>query len=71
MVRSQQEFSCLYSEISILEPLVDKGNACKIEVVTAVTMKNAVLWDVMLYGSCKNLRFRGTWRLHHQGDKNR
>jgi hypothetical protein len=26
----------------------------------AVTMKNAVLWDVTLSGSCENRRFGGT-----------
>jgi hypothetical protein len=34
-------------------------------------MKNAVFWDVTPCGFCKNLRFGGTYRLHHQGDKNR
>jgi hypothetical protein len=34
-------------------------------------MKNGVFWDVTPYGSCKNRRFGGTWRLLHQGDKNR
>jgi hypothetical protein len=43
----------------------------RFEVFTAVTMKNGVLWDVTPCGSCKNRRFRGTWRLLHQGDKNR
>jgi hypothetical protein len=37
----------------------------------AVTMKNAVFRDVTPCGSCKNRRFGGTHRLHHQGDKNR
>jgi hypothetical protein len=32
---------------------------CKFEVFTAVTMKNAVFWDVTLFGSCKNRRFGG------------
>jgi hypothetical protein len=32
----------------------------KIEVFTAVTMKNGVFWDVMPCGSCKNRRFGGT-----------
>jgi hypothetical protein len=41
------------------------------EVSTAVTMKNALFWDVTPCGSCKNRRFGGTQRLHHQGDKNR
>jgi hypothetical protein len=35
----------------------------------AVTMKNAVFWDVMPCGSCKNRRFGVTYHLHcHQGD---
>jgi hypothetical protein len=34
-------------------------------------MKNALLWDVMPRGNCKNRHFGGTHRLHHQGDKNR
>jgi hypothetical protein len=34
-------------------------------------MKNAVFWDVTPYGSGKNQRFEGTYRLHHQDEKNR
>jgi hypothetical protein len=41
------------------------------EVFMAVTMNDVVFWDVTLCGSCKNWRFRETWRLLHQGDKNR
>jgi hypothetical protein len=37
----------------------------------AVTMKNGVFRVVTPCGSCKNRRFGGTWRLLHQGDKNR
>jgi hypothetical protein len=33
-------------------------------------MKNAVFWDVTLCSSWKK-RFKGTYHLHHQGDKNR
>jgi hypothetical protein len=33
-------------------------------------MKNVVFWDVMQYGSCKNWRFEGKYRLYHQSDKN-
>jgi hypothetical protein len=36
-----------------------------------ITMKNGVFWVVTPCGSCKNRRFGGTWRLLHQGDKNR
>jgi hypothetical protein len=35
-----------------------------------VTMENAIFWDVRACGSCKNRRFGGTYRLHHQGDNN-
>jgi hypothetical protein len=31
-------------------------------------MMNAVFWDVTLYRSCKNRRFGGTHRVHHQDD---
>jgi hypothetical protein len=34
-------------------------------------MKNAVFWDVKPRGSGKNLRFGGTYRLHHQNGKNK
>jgi hypothetical protein len=33
--------------------------------------QNGVFWDVTPCGYCKNRRFRGTYRLHHRGDKNR
>jgi hypothetical protein len=34
-------------------------------------LKRGVFWVVTPCGSCKNRRFGGTWRLLHQGDKNR
>jgi hypothetical protein len=43
----------------------------RFEVVTAMTMKNVVFWDVTPCGCCMNRRFGGTYRFHHQGDKNR
>jgi hypothetical protein len=55
-------------------PAIDyeHGTSCvRFVVFTAVTMMNAVFWDVTPCGSCMNPRFGGTWRLHHQGDKNR
>jgi hypothetical protein len=36
---------------------------------TKCVMKNAIFWDVMQRGSCKNWCFRGTYHLHHQGGK--
>jgi hypothetical protein len=51
--------------------LVNNVMNVRFEVFTAVTMKNGDFWDVTPCGSCKNRRFGGTWRLLHQGDKNR
>jgi hypothetical protein len=31
-------------------------------------MKNAVLWDVTLCGSCEDQRFGEMYSLHHRGD---
>jgi hypothetical protein len=39
------------------------------EVFTAVTMKNAVFWDVAPCRSCVNWRFGGIYHLHLQGRK--
>jgi hypothetical protein len=39
----------------------------RFEVFMAVTMKNAIFWDVMLCGSCKNQRFGGTYGLQNVG----
>jgi hypothetical protein len=33
------------------------------------TVKNVVFWDITWCGPCKNRRFGGMHRLHHQGDK--
>jgi hypothetical protein len=35
-----------------------------------IPYKNALFWDVTPCGSCNNRRFRGTYRLRHQGEKN-
>jgi hypothetical protein len=40
----------------------------RLEVFMAVTMKNAIFWDVMPFGFCNNRCFRGTYHLHHQDD---
>jgi hypothetical protein len=45
-------------------------NAVGLEVVTAVTVENAVFWGVTPCGSCKNRRFGGNHRLPHQVGKN-
>jgi hypothetical protein len=41
------------------------------EIQTLWLLKNGVFWVVTPCDSCKNRRFGGTWRLLHQGDKNR
>jgi hypothetical protein len=43
----------------------------RFEAFKEVTKNSAVFWDVMPCGSCKNRRFGGSYRLHHQSDKNR
>jgi hypothetical protein len=32
-------------------------------------MKNGVSWNANPCSSCKNRRFRGTYRFHHEGKK--
>jgi hypothetical protein len=43
---------------------------CRFQVSRALTMNNAVPWDVMTCGSCKNRRFGGTYRFLNQCEKN-
>jgi hypothetical protein len=43
----------------------------RVEVFTAVIMKNAVFWDVAPCSSWVNRRFGRTYRLHLQGRKSR
>jgi hypothetical protein len=43
----------------------------RFEVLTAVTMQNAVFRDITPCGSCKNRSFGGTHLVHHQGNKDR
>jgi hypothetical protein len=43
----------------------------RLEVFAAVTMKNVVFWDITPCGLCKSRCFGGTYRLHHQGGKNK
>jgi hypothetical protein len=39
-----------------------QGLTCVLlEVFTAATVKNAVIWDVTLFGSCNSRRFGGTY----------
>jgi hypothetical protein len=75
---NQSAYACMkrrtvvsVSLISVLQYSVSGVSDITFDVFTVVTMKNFVFWDVTLYGSCKNQRFGGTYRLHHQGDKNR
>jgi hypothetical protein len=60
---STLDFSVFNFCLSVLDPLLfDKASYIQ---------KNGVFWVVTPCGSCKNGRFGGTWRLLHQGDKNR
>jgi hypothetical protein len=53
--------SALSDEHSVLVSLHAKRR-------TNVNLKNAVFWDEMPCGSCKNRRVGGTYRLHHHGE---
>jgi hypothetical protein len=44
--------------------------AVEVEVLTAVVMNGAVFWHITLCSPVTvNRRFRGTFRLHHQGQR--
>jgi hypothetical protein len=43
---------------------------CKICGFHGGDYENVIFWDVTLRGCCKNLHFGGSYRIHHQGDKN-
>jgi hypothetical protein len=51
-------------------PNILKSMKASLHAFTAVTMKNAIFWDVTPCSSCKNRRLVGTYCLHHQGEKN-
>jgi hypothetical protein len=48
-------------------------NLCSVPSIIRIikSRRNGVFWVVTPCGSFKNRRFGGTWRLLHQGDKNR
>jgi hypothetical protein len=46
------------------------SHCVRFEVFMAVTMKNAIFWDVEPCISCVNRRFEGTYHLHIQSRKN-
>jgi hypothetical protein len=59
----------LWKHIKILATYIEKRHIAnrklvRFEVFTAVTMKNAVIWDVAPCTSCVNRHFGGTYRLH-------
>jgi hypothetical protein len=51
------------------EILLQRGKDVTFQVSASVTMKSVVFWDVMPCGCCKNGRFGGPCRLHHQDEK--
>jgi hypothetical protein len=52
----------------ITSPLQSPAGKCyvRFNTFTAVTLKNAVFWDVTLCDSCRKRRFGGIYRLHYQ-----
>jgi hypothetical protein len=61
---SKQIFPLWFHRTGSLQNQARSGNF-------SVSLKNAVFLDATPCGSCKNRRFGGTYRLHHQADKNR
>jgi hypothetical protein len=58
-----EENQCIFLLYYLMTKSVTEQNMkvhVKFEVFMVVTMKNAVFWDVMPCGSCKNQRFGGT-----------
>jgi predicted phosphoadenosine phosphosulfate sulfurtransferase len=51
----------------ITSPLQSPAGKCYVGFVVfmAVTINNAISWDVTLCGSCKAGRFGGTYRFHY------
>jgi hypothetical protein len=63
-------FYCLHVANSPEAMLYDFKTTCvlvRVEVFTAVTMKNAVFWDVTSFDSYKSRHFGVTYDLHRQG----
>jgi hypothetical protein len=52
----------------ITSPLQSPAGECyvRFQVCTPVAKRNAIVWDITSRGFCKNRRFGGTYRLHHQ-----
>jgi hypothetical protein len=74
-LRISARFQAVWNEVpvvflSVYRLMLGKcPTVVKFDVFTAVTMKNAVSWDVAPCRSCVNRRFRGTYRLHLQDRK--
>jgi hypothetical protein len=64
-MKTSSAYVSSYEENTVLQQIAEKQTALalRVEVFTAVTMKNAVFWDITPCGSCKNSRFGGTYRL--------
>jgi hypothetical protein len=58
---SENHFASIVMTVFLSETLTNKESIyARFEVFTAVTVKNAVFWDVTVCGSCKTRRLRGT-----------
>jgi hypothetical protein len=63
------KFSILFFTLYLLHYAFESLKYVRFEALTAVTMKNAVFWDVAPCRYCVNRRFGGTYRLHLHGRK--
>jgi hypothetical protein len=59
------------AEMSVLTKATRRNIPKERTPINSDLKKIGVFWVVTPCGSCKNRRFGGTWRLLHQGDKNR
>jgi hypothetical protein len=69
MVNMPEIYIYFYGWKVVKERFLNIIDFVRFEVFTAVTMKNAVFWDVAPCRSCVNRRFGGTYRLRLQGRK--
>jgi hypothetical protein len=69
IVQNSNWYKTMCRKLDLFLSSGEGGLSVKSQVFMAVTMKNTVFWDVTPCCPCKNRRYGGTYRLHHQGGK--
>jgi hypothetical protein len=73
IIKMEQECKASWDHLKVIakhDGSTMKMKYVRFEVYTAVTIRNAIFWDVTLCGCCKNRHFGGSYHFHHQGGKN-